>query len=58
MQMASKMTEPDYGRLLDDMLYNDGAQIPAERFLTPRLEVELAFVMGEPWRGRARGSTT
>src|SRR5258708_35407286 len=36
MQMASKITEPDFGHLLDDMLYNDGAQIPAERFLAPR----------------------
>ena len=51
MQMASKMTEPDYGFLLDDMLYNDGAKIPAGRFLAPRLEVELAFVLGQPLRG-------
>ena len=51
MQMASKMTEPDYGHLLDDMLYNDGARIPADRFLAPRLEVELAFVMGEKLKG-------
>jgi 2-oxo-hept-3-ene-1,7-dioate hydratase len=51
MQMASKMTEPDYGCLLDDMLWNDGAAIPADRFLAPRLEVELAFVMGEPLAG-------
>jgi 2-oxo-hept-3-ene-1,7-dioate hydratase len=51
MQMASKITEPDFGHLLDDMLYNDGAQIPAERFLAPRLEVELAFVMGEDLEG-------
>jgi 2-oxo-hept-3-ene-1,7-dioate hydratase len=51
MQMASKMTEPDYGRILDDALYNDGAQIPAERFIKPRLEVELAFVMGENLAG-------
>lgn len=35
MQMASKMTEPDYGHLLDDMLYSDGAKIPADRFLAP-----------------------
>lgn len=46
MQMASKMTEPDYGCILDDALYNDGAIIEADRFLKPRLEVELAFVMG------------
>jgi len=51
MQMASKMTEPDYGRILDDALYGDGAQIPAERFIKPRLEVELAFVMGTDLAG-------
>ncbi len=51
MQMASKMTEPDYGRILDDALYNDGAQIRADRFIKPRLEVELAFIMGEDLSG-------
>jgi 2-oxo-hept-3-ene-1,7-dioate hydratase len=51
MQMASKMTEPDYGRIYDDAIYNDGAQIPAGRFLKPRLEVELAFVMGDDLEG-------
>ena len=51
MQMASKMTEPDYGRILNDALFNDGAQIPAGRFLKPRLEVELAFIMGEDLAG-------
>lgn len=54
MQMASKMTEPDYGRIYDDAIYNDGAQIPAGRFLRPRLEVELAFVMGEDLEGPGR----
>jgi len=51
MQMASKITEPDYGHVLDHMLYRDGAQIPAGKFLKPRLEVELAFVMGEDLEG-------
>ncbi|MBA4789579.1 MAG: 2-oxo-hepta-3-ene-1,7-dioic acid hydratase [Rhizobiales bacterium] len=51
MQMASKMTEPDYGRILDDALFNDGAQIPAAHFIKPRLEVELAFIMGEDLSG-------
>jgi 2-oxo-hept-3-ene-1,7-dioate hydratase len=51
MQMASKMTEPDYGRILSDSLFNDGAQIPAGRFMKPRLEVELAFIMGEDLSG-------
>jgi 2-oxo-hept-3-ene-1,7-dioate hydratase len=57
MQMASKMTEPDYGVLLDDMLYTDGARIPASRFQAPRLEVELAFVLGRRLGGRGNPST-
>lgn len=51
MQMASKMTQPDYGRILDDALYNDGAVISVANFLKPRLEVELAFVMAEDLEG-------
>ncbi len=51
MQMASNMTEPDYGHLLDDMIYSDGAQITAGRFMKPRIEVELAFVMGKKLKG-------
>lgn len=51
MQMASKITEPDYGRILDDALYNDGAAIKAATFLKPRLEVELAFVLAEDLEG-------
>ncbi len=51
MQIASRMTEPDYGRILDDAFYNDGAVIAAGDFLRPRLEVELAFVMSEDLAG-------
>lgn len=51
MQKASNFTEPDYGRILDDAFYNDGATIPAGRFLKPRLEVELAFIMAEGLEG-------
>jgi len=51
MQMASNFTEPDYGFLMDDMLYNDGAVIEAGRFMAPRLEVELAFVLGRDLEG-------
>jgi 2-oxo-hept-3-ene-1,7-dioate hydratase len=53
MQMASKMTEPDYGRILDDASYNDGARIKAGNFIKPRLEVELAFIMGKDLAGPA-----
>ncbi|WP_330646905.1 fumarylacetoacetate hydrolase family protein [Thioclava sp. FTW29] len=51
MQMASKMTEPDYGVMLDDAVFKDGARIPAGTFIKPRLETELAFVMGEDLQG-------
>lgn len=45
MQQAMHIDEPDYGTLLDDMFFEDGAEIEAARFTDPRLEVELAFVL-------------
>lgn len=51
MQMASKMTEPDYGVILDDALYRDGARLPAARFIKPRLEMELAFILEQDLAG-------
>jgi 2-oxo-hept-3-ene-1,7-dioate hydratase len=51
MQQASKMTEPDYGVIFDDMLFRDGARIAASRFIKPRLEVELAFIMNADLSG-------
>ena len=51
MQRSSNITEPDYGALLDDMLFNDGDTIPTDRFIVPRIEVELAFILGKDLRG-------
>ena len=51
MQIASQITEPDYGTLLDDMLLRDGADIEAVRFIVPRFEVELAFILAQPLEG-------
>jgi 2-oxo-hept-3-ene-1,7-dioate hydratase len=51
MQMALNITTPDSGVLLDDMLFADGAVIPAGRFIQPRVEAEIAFVMKSPLRG-------
>ncbi|MES2536995.1 MAG: 2-oxo-hepta-3-ene-1,7-dioic acid hydratase [Pseudomonadota bacterium] len=51
MQQSSQIDEPDCGTLLDDMFFADGADIPVERFILPRVEVELAFVLGKPLRG-------
>ncbi|MBE7942322.1 MULTISPECIES: 2-oxo-hept-4-ene-1,7-dioate hydratase [Ramlibacter] len=44
MQQSSQIDEPDYGTLLDDMLFSPG-DIPTQRFIAPRVEVELAFVL-------------
>jgi 2-oxo-hept-3-ene-1,7-dioate hydratase len=51
MQQASQIDEPDYGTLLDHMFIADGSDIPASRFIAPRVEVELAFVLGRRLRG-------
>ncbi|HZF80785.1 MAG TPA: 2-oxo-hepta-3-ene-1,7-dioic acid hydratase [Rubrivivax sp.] len=51
MQLASQITEPDYGTLLDDMLVQDGAQLEAARFIVPRFEVEFAFILARRLRG-------
>jgi 2-oxo-hept-3-ene-1,7-dioate hydratase len=51
MQLASQITEPDYGTLLDDMLVRDGAELEAARFIVPRFEVEFAFILARPLRG-------
>ena len=51
MQQASQITEPDYGTLLDDMFLPEGSDIPAQRFIAPRVEVELAFVLGKALKG-------
>ncbi|GAB2901873.1 2-oxo-hepta-3-ene-1,7-dioic acid hydratase [Paralcaligenes sp. KSB-10] len=51
MQQSSQIDEPDYGVLLDDMFFGDGSDIPAARFIQPRLEVELAFILGKRLEG-------
>ena len=51
MQLASQITEPDFGVLLDDMLLRDGSEIEAARFIVPRLEVEFAFILARPLKG-------
>ncbi|WP_309569616.1 2-oxo-hept-4-ene-1,7-dioate hydratase [Deinococcus sp.] len=45
MQQASQITEPDYGALLDDMLFEPNGDVPLSRFVAPKVEVELAFLL-------------
>ncbi len=57
MQRSSQIDEPDYGHLLDTMMIADGARVPHENFCLPRVEIELAFVLGKPLRGPGIGLT-
>ena len=37
--------QPDFGYLLDDMIYNEGDVVPMSRLIQPKAEGEIAFVM-------------
>lgn len=51
MQQATGITEPDYGVMFDDTVWQNGATIPFDDFSNVRIEVELAFVLKEPLEG-------
>jgi 2-oxo-hept-3-ene-1,7-dioate hydratase len=55
MQRSSQIDEPDYGYLLDRMMIADGGHVPRDRYCVPRIEVELAFVLGRPLKGPGVG---
>src|SRR5215471_11431607 len=55
MQRSSQIDEPDYGHLLDDMMIADGAKVPHANFCRPRVEIELAFILGKPLKGPGVG---
>ena len=48
MQQSSQIDEPDFAPLMDDMFFANGGDIPMSRFIAPRIEVELAFILGKP----------
>ncbi|PII83361.1 2-oxo-hepta-3-ene-1,7-dioic acid hydratase [Leucobacter sp. OLJS4] len=51
MQLATGITEPDYGVILDDMVIESGSVVEFDRFSNVRIEVELAFVLAKPLVG-------
>ncbi len=57
MQRSSQIDEPDYGYLLDHMMVADGGRVAHENYCLPRVEIELAFVLGKPLRGPGLGLT-
>ena len=52
MQDALGISTPDSGVLYDDMDFADGALISATRFIQPRIEAEIAFIMKAPLEGK------
>jgi 2-keto-4-pentenoate hydratase len=45
MQKLLGVDQPDYGHLLDDMVVENGGEIPLHRVLQPKVEGEIAFVL-------------
>ena len=45
MQYALNINIPDSGILFDDMIFSNGATVPKKRFIEPRGEAEIAFIM-------------
>jgi len=51
MQVATGITEPDYGAIFADQVFENGCVIEHARFSNVRIEVELAFVLGQALSG-------
>lgn len=51
MQRQLGVDQPDYGHLLDGMFHVERTPIPIGRFLQPRIEPEVAFVLGRRLEG-------
>ncbi|MBI2710136.1 MAG: fumarylacetoacetate hydrolase family protein [Actinobacteria bacterium] len=51
MQRMLGVHEPDYGHLLASMFLHESDAVAVERFCQPRVEIEVAFVLGRPLVG-------
>ena len=51
MQKMVGVDSPDYGPVLASTIYRDGDTIPASRFIAPKIEAEIVFVIGERLEG-------
>ena len=51
MQRQMRVTQPDHGVLRDDMVLADRAAVPVGAFISPRVEPEIAMVLGRDLAG-------
>jgi 2-keto-4-pentenoate hydratase len=51
MQQLIGVDSPDHGPVLGSTVYNDGAAVSLSRFIQPKIEAEIAFVLGVSLRG-------
>jgi 2-keto-4-pentenoate hydratase len=51
MQQMVGVDSPDYGPVLASTIYRDGDTIPVSRFIAPKVEAEIVFVIGERLMG-------
>ena len=51
MQRMLGIDAPDYGPVLSSTVYRDGDAIPLDRFIQPKIEAEIVFVLGERLAG-------
>lgn len=51
MQEATGITEPDYGAIFADQIFENGSAIEHAQFSNVRIEVELAFVLKDDVKG-------
>ncbi|GEL20667.1 2-keto-4-pentenoate hydratase [Pseudonocardia asaccharolytica] len=51
MQQLIGVDSPDYGPVLASTVYRDGDTVPLDRFIQPKIEAEIVFVLGERLAG-------
>lgn len=57
MQRMIGVDSPDYGPVLGSTVYRDGDEVSLRRFIQPKIEAEIVFVMGAPLRGPGVSAT-